>query len=185
MEGGRPRGTCDPRFTPEEETHRNRQRRGGYGVAYTNRIPEPPSWVTRARRLPIRAGIPAPVGLHLDVSLHAILGEASASRRVLEVNPKPKMWTILVVTSVLIALAPFIAARTIDYWRAWVYLGMNTISSALLTLSVIRDPILLEGRTKGGPTAEKRPIQRIIVLSAGIPTPDFDGKRGRLGSRIQ
>jgi protein-S-isoprenylcysteine O-methyltransferase Ste14 len=78
------------------------------------------------------------------------------------------MWTGLVAAYVLIGLALFTSAGTIDYWQAWVYLGISAVLSVLLTLSVIRDPILLEGRTKGGPTSEKRPIQRVIVLCAGL-----------------
>jgi protein-S-isoprenylcysteine O-methyltransferase Ste14 len=34
---------------------------------------------------------------------------------------------------------------------------------------ITRDPILLENRASGGPTAEQRPIQRMIVLCAGLP----------------
>ena len=85
-------------------------------------------------------------------------------------DPKAKMWTALVATSVLIGLALFISAGTIDYWQAWVFLGVNGVCGILLTRSVIEDPILLESRTKVGPSAEKRPIQRIIVLSLGLPT---------------
>ena len=84
-------------------------------------------------------------------------------------NPKAKMWFGLVITAVLIGLALFFSAGTIDYWQAWVFLGVLPVCSVLLTLSVIGDPILLENRTGGGPTAEKRPIQRIIVLYMGIP----------------
>ena len=84
-------------------------------------------------------------------------------------NPKAKMWFWLVVSSVLIGLALFLAAGTITYWQAWVYLGVSAVSSVLLTLSMVKDPILLEGRTKAGPTAEKRTIQKIIVLCIGIP----------------
>jgi len=42
-------------------------------------------------------------------------------------------------------------------------------SSVPLTLHIIKDPILLENRTKAGPTAEQRPIQKIIVACSGIP----------------
>lgn len=84
-------------------------------------------------------------------------------------NPKAKMWFGLVIAFVIIGSALFLSAGTINYWQAWVYLGVNTVSSVLLTLSVIKDPILLESKTKSGPTAEKRPIQKIIVLCAGLP----------------
>ena len=84
-------------------------------------------------------------------------------------NPKAKMWFLLVIAFVIIGSALFLSAGTINYWQAWVYLGVVAVSSVLLTLSVIKDPILLESRTKIGPTVEKRPIQKIIVLCAQLP----------------
>ena len=79
------------------------------------------------------------------------------------------MWFDLVVTSVLIGLVLFLSAGTIDYWQAWVYLVVGVVSGILLTLSVTKDPMLLESRMKRGPSAEKRPIQKIIVLCTGFP----------------
>lgn len=79
------------------------------------------------------------------------------------------MWLTTVTTSVLIALALFLSAGTIDYWQAWAYLGVSAMSSVPLVLFISKDPILLQNRTKAGPTAEKRTIQKIIVLCAGLP----------------
>ena len=79
------------------------------------------------------------------------------------------MWLTTVTTSVLIALALFLSAGTIDYWQAWAYLGVSAVSSVPLVLFISKDPILLQNRTKAGPTAEKRTIQKIIVLCAGLP----------------
>lgn len=84
-------------------------------------------------------------------------------------NPKAKMWFEVVAISILITLALFLSAGTIDYWQAWAYLGVSGVSSVLLILLISKDPILLESRTKAGPTAEKRTIQKIIVLCAGLP----------------
>jgi len=84
-------------------------------------------------------------------------------------NPKAKMWFAFVMATVLIGLTLFLSAGTTNYWRAWLYLGVGAVSGVLLALSIIRDPILLENRTKGGPTAEQRPIQKIIVLCTGFP----------------
>jgi protein-S-isoprenylcysteine O-methyltransferase Ste14 len=84
-------------------------------------------------------------------------------------NPKAKIWLEVVASYVLIALALFVSAGTIDYWQAWAYLGVSALSSVLLILFISKDPILLENRTKAGPTAEKRPIQKIIVVCAGLP----------------
>jgi protein-S-isoprenylcysteine O-methyltransferase Ste14 len=83
-------------------------------------------------------------------------------------NPKAKMWLMQIMAFVLIGLGLFFAAGTIDYWQAWVYLAVGAVSSILLYLSIMKDPILLENRTRAGPAAEKRTIQKIIVLCAGI-----------------
>jgi protein-S-isoprenylcysteine O-methyltransferase Ste14 len=83
-------------------------------------------------------------------------------------NPRAKMWLDGVVISVLIALALFFSAGTIDYWQAWSYLGVSAVPSFLLIFFMSKDPILVENRTKAGPTAEKRTIQKIIVLCTGL-----------------
>ena len=83
-------------------------------------------------------------------------------------DPKAKAWLWSVVSLVLIALALFLAAGTVRYWQAWVYLGVMAVSSIPLTLYITNDPILLENRIKVGPT-EQRPIQKIIVLCLGVP----------------
>ncbi|MBO0798019.1 MAG: isoprenylcysteine carboxylmethyltransferase family protein [Blastocatellia bacterium] len=79
------------------------------------------------------------------------------------------MWLGQVVSFVLIGIVLFFAAGTIKYWQAWVYLGVGGISSVLLTLFIIKDPILLENRTRFGPAAEKRAVQKVIVLCTVIP----------------
>lgn len=84
-------------------------------------------------------------------------------------NPKIKAWLWLVVSYLFIACALFLSAGTLNYWQAWAYLCVGAISSVPLTLYIIRDPILLENRTKAGPWAEQRPIQRIIVLCMSFP----------------
>ena len=84
-------------------------------------------------------------------------------------NPKAKMWLALGVAFVLIGLALFLAAGTLSYWQGWVYLGVGAVSSVLLSLTIMKDPILLENRTRAGPTAEKRAFQKIFVTCAGIP----------------
>ncbi|MBV8138902.1 MAG: isoprenylcysteine carboxylmethyltransferase family protein [Deltaproteobacteria bacterium] len=84
-------------------------------------------------------------------------------------NPRTKIWLETVAISVLVALALFVSAGTIDYWQAWTYLGVSAVSSVLVILFISKDPILLENRTRAGPTAEQRTIQKIIVLCAGLP----------------
>jgi protein-S-isoprenylcysteine O-methyltransferase Ste14 len=66
-------------------------------------------------------------------------------------------------------LLVFVPAGTVRYWQAWVYLSIFTGASILTTLYLIRhDPALLERRMKGGPTAEKQPTQKLIMLGASV-----------------
>ncbi len=59
----------------------------------------------------------------------------------------------------------FATAGTVDYWQAWVYLLIFTITSLLTTIYLIRnDPELLKRRMRGGPAAEKRASQRVIMF---------------------
>jgi protein-S-isoprenylcysteine O-methyltransferase Ste14 len=78
------------------------------------------------------------------------------------------MWFQAAVAFLVIALALFLPAGTFDYWQAWVFLVVNGVSSVLLIGFISKDPILLENRTKAGPIAEKRTVQKVIVLCAGI-----------------
>jgi protein-S-isoprenylcysteine O-methyltransferase Ste14 len=84
-------------------------------------------------------------------------------------NPEAKLWLLVIIGTVLIALALFLSAGTINYWQAWVYLGVGAATSVPLMLYITKDPILLENRTRAGPTAEHRPLQKIIVASIMIP----------------
>jgi protein-S-isoprenylcysteine O-methyltransferase Ste14 len=84
-------------------------------------------------------------------------------------KPKVKAWLSLIMSFALIGLALFLSAGTIQYWEAWVYLGVGAVSSVPLTLYIVNDPILLENRTKAGPAAEQRLTQKIIVLVAALP----------------
>lgn len=84
-------------------------------------------------------------------------------------NPKIQIWLLLVVCFALIAFTLFLSAGTFNYWQAWIYLAVNTLTSIPLILYIIKDPILLKNRTKAGPLAEQRLIQKIIVPLAGVP----------------
>lgn len=75
---------------------------------------------------------------------------------------------MLVIGLVVIGFLLFLSAGTTRYWQAWVYLGVGAVTSALLTSYVIKDPILLENRTRVGLSAEQRPIQKAIVWCMGF-----------------
>ena len=63
----------------------------------------------------------------------------------------------------------FIPAWTLDYWQAWTFLAVYFGCSLAITLYLMRnDPALLQRRMSGGPTAEKEPTQRIIMLFTSL-----------------
>jgi protein-S-isoprenylcysteine O-methyltransferase Ste14 len=63
----------------------------------------------------------------------------------------------------------FVSAGTVRYWQAWIYLSLFFGMSAVITFDLMRhDPALLERRMKGGPTAERRPVQRFIMLGVSL-----------------
>jgi protein-S-isoprenylcysteine O-methyltransferase Ste14 len=84
-------------------------------------------------------------------------------------NLNTKAWRALAVLTAVMALLLFVTAGTVHYWQAWVYAGTFAGVSALTTLYLIRkDPALLERRMRGGPTAEKQPTQKLIMLGMSI-----------------
>src|SRR5262252_4976485 len=100
-------------------------------------------------------------------------------------NLRARAWLGLAVLAVAMALLLFVPAGTAHYWQAWVYLFLFIGASALTTLFLMkRDPALLERRMSAGPTAEKRPAQKIIMLftslgfSALLVVPALDHRYG-------
>jgi protein-S-isoprenylcysteine O-methyltransferase Ste14 len=100
-------------------------------------------------------------------------------------NLSTKAWFALAVTVAVMGLLLFIPAGTIHFWQAWVYLSIFSAASVLTTLYLMRkDRALLERRMSGGPTAEKRPVQRTIMLCTSIGfiallvVPAFDHRFG-------
>src|SRR5262249_39601521 len=80
-----------------------------------------------------------------------------------------RAWFALAVLAAVMGLLLFVPAGTVDYWQAWVYLSIFMGASALTTLDLLsRDPALPDGRMSGGPTAEKRPAQRLIMLATSL-----------------
>jgi protein-S-isoprenylcysteine O-methyltransferase Ste14 len=80
-----------------------------------------------------------------------------------------RAWLSLVVLTAVMALLLFVPAGTLAYWQAWVYLAIFSGASAIMTIYLMRhDPALLERRMKGGPTAETRLSQRIIMSAVSL-----------------
>jgi protein-S-isoprenylcysteine O-methyltransferase Ste14 len=73
------------------------------------------------------------------------------------------------ILAIAMGLSIFIAAGTVHYWPAWMYLGIFTIASLLTTIYLLRhDPELLQRRMRGGPTAETRPTQKVIMVFTSL-----------------
>jgi protein-S-isoprenylcysteine O-methyltransferase Ste14 len=84
-------------------------------------------------------------------------------------NLNTKAWLSLALLAIVMGLLLFVPAGTVRYGQAWVYLAIFTGTSLLITFSLMRhDPALLERRMRGGPTAEGRPVQRLIMLCTSL-----------------
>jgi protein-S-isoprenylcysteine O-methyltransferase Ste14 len=80
-----------------------------------------------------------------------------------------KAFAGLLLLFVAMAALLFMAAGTSDYWQAWIFLAVYFGSSLALTLYLMKeDPALLQRRMRGGPTAEKEPVQKIIMLITSL-----------------
>jgi protein-S-isoprenylcysteine O-methyltransferase Ste14 len=62
-----------------------------------------------------------------------------------------------------LAVLLFLPAWTLDYWQAWVFLAVYSLSALAVTLYLMKnDPKLLELRISAGPGSEKRRSQKIL-----------------------
>jgi len=63
----------------------------------------------------------------------------------------------------------FVAAGTMHYWQAWLYLLVFMLVSLFITIYLVKnDPELLKRRMRGGPQAEQRTSQKIIMLFTSV-----------------
>jgi len=61
-------------------------------------------------------------------------------------------------------LALFGPAGTFHYWQAWVFIGVFMLATMVPSVYLAaKNPAALQRRLNAGPTAETRPIQRIII----------------------
>ena len=69
----------------------------------------------------------------------------------------------------VLALALFLPAGTLNYWQAWLFLVVWTVSVLAITLYLMKkDPALLERRVAAGPVAEQHKSQQIIQSLASL-----------------
>jgi protein-S-isoprenylcysteine O-methyltransferase Ste14 len=70
---------------------------------------------------------------------------------------------------VVMALAIFVPAGTMQYWQGWLYLATFAVSTILITIYLaMYDQELLAGRVKAGVTAEPTRTQQVIQALAGL-----------------
>ena len=70
---------------------------------------------------------------------------------------------------VVLALLLFVPAWSLDFWEAWVYWILFSISVLFITLHLLKhDPALVERRMQIGPGAESKISQKIIQWVAGV-----------------
>jgi protein-S-isoprenylcysteine O-methyltransferase Ste14 len=80
-----------------------------------------------------------------------------------------RAWLGLAALAIVMGLLLFVPAGTVRFWRAWVYLSIFFGAASLTTLFLMRkDPALLRRRMSGGPTAEKLPTQKFIMLCTSL-----------------
>jgi protein-S-isoprenylcysteine O-methyltransferase Ste14 len=67
----------------------------------------------------------------------------------------------------LFGLALFWPAGTFDYWQAWVFIAVFAALSLIYTVYLgVTNPDVLRRRMRVGPTAETRPVQKVVA--AGV-----------------
>jgi protein-S-isoprenylcysteine O-methyltransferase Ste14 len=80
-----------------------------------------------------------------------------------------KAFAGLVGMFLVVAVLLFGIAWTLDWWQAWLFLAVYFACSIALTLFMYaKDRALLERRMRGGPLAEKEPMQRLIMSIASV-----------------
>ena len=77
----------------------------------------------------------------------------------------PKMLVFGLVELVVFGSILFFPAGTFDYWQAWVFLVVVVLSAWIPTVYLQRkNPVVLERRMRGGPTAETRTAQKVVIV---------------------
>ncbi|SFA89841.1 Protein-S-isoprenylcysteine O-methyltransferase Ste14 [Collimonas sp. OK607] len=72
-----------------------------------------------------------------------------------------------VLGAIVMAVLLFTSAGTIDYWQGWLFMAVFVGDTTAITVYLaIKNPKLLERRMSAGPTAEKEPVQKILMFFA-------------------
>ena len=69
----------------------------------------------------------------------------------------------------ILGILLFLPGWSFNYWQAWIFLAVFSLSVFLITLYFLRkDPKLIQSRVKAGPAAEQQKSQKIIQVLASI-----------------
>jgi len=70
----------------------------------------------------------------------------------------------LALVLIVIAGVLFGSAATLDFWQAWLFLAVYCSGAfGLVAYLIAFDPLLLERRSRGGPTAETSTVQKVAM----------------------
>jgi protein-S-isoprenylcysteine O-methyltransferase Ste14 len=80
------------------------------------------------------------------------------------VKTVPKMFVFGLVEPVAFGLMLLLTAGTVNYWQAWVLLAVFAIATWTSSIYLLRtNPAALQRRMRGGPTAEARMAQKVLI----------------------
>jgi protein-S-isoprenylcysteine O-methyltransferase Ste14 len=78
----------------------------------------------------------------------------------------PKLLVLGAVELVVFGAMLFVPAGTFNYWQAWVFLVVVGLSAWAPSIYLLRrNPVALQGRMRGGPTAEARTAQKVVIAA--------------------
>jgi protein-S-isoprenylcysteine O-methyltransferase Ste14 len=84
-----------------------------------------------------------------------------------DLNKKAFGGLLRLIVTLMIFL--FVPAWSLDYWQAWMYLAVFSVSVFAISVYLMKkDPKLLERRVNAGPRAEKEKSQKIIQSFASV-----------------
>jgi len=76
----------------------------------------------------------------------------------------PKLLVFGLVELVAFGSMLFFPAGTFNYWQAWVFLVVVLVSAWIPSIYLLRtNPAALQARMRGGPTAETRMAQKVVI----------------------
>jgi protein-S-isoprenylcysteine O-methyltransferase Ste14 len=69
----------------------------------------------------------------------------------------------------ILALLLFLPAGTLNYWQAWAFIATFLVATIFPSIYIVRtNPAALQRRMHGGPWAEARTLQKIVITSVFV-----------------